>query len=263
MTLLENAYDFLHNSLFFYHLATHEEYPKDYKRFWKFSLVNLVQALELLFKELLVRENKILVYENIDKPKHTVSVTTALNRLKNIVNIDIDTNDETIIKKAIDLRNYIMHYGIELDIKELTSIYIVLFEFLHSFHHRFLDQELHENIHPQYWEEEALLMEQFKREFVLYNGIEIHKDFAIEIAESQLFTTVSVEGVEYKRVKFGEEADMDVSSLNYQSHCGDCAVKQGYFHAIGCDLERCPKCNDRALGCECNLYEDFFNEDSN
>ena len=246
MTLMENAYDFLHNSLYYFHLATCEEYPSDYKRFWKFSLMNLVQSLELIFKELLVRENEFLIYENIDKPKHTVSVTTALNRLKNIVKINLDHKDEIVIKKAIDLRNEIIHFGIELDIKELSAIYIVLFEFLHSFHLRFLGDELHEKIHPDYWEEEALLIEQFKKDLVMYSGIEISKNYAIEIAESQLFPTFSVEGVEYKRIKFGDEPDKDIYSVYKQTHCGDCAVKQGYFHA---------------LGCNCNLYDELYEED--
>lgn len=258
-TLLDNAYDFLHNSLYFFHLATTEDYPKDFKRYWKFSLVDIVQTIELLFKEVLRRENEFLIYENIDKPKHTVSISKALQRLKNIIKLELKQRDEVVITKAIEFRNQIMHFEMELDLQELSSIYTVIFEFIHSFHLRFLGEELHEKIHPEYWEEEALLIEQFQKEFVLYNGIEIRKEFAIEIAESQLFTTFKIQGMDYKRIKYGDEK----SDFSLPTHCGDCSVKKGYFHALGCDTEICPNCGGQAISCPCNLYEDLYEEAKN
>ncbi|ANY75963.1 hypothetical protein BBD41_27190 [Paenibacillus ihbetae] len=257
MSLLENAYDYLHNSLYFYHLATYEEYPDDYKRFWKFSIVNIIQSMELMFKEVLRRENEIFIYENIDKPKNTVSVTTAIHRLKNIVKIDIDESDERIIKRAIELRNLITHFELELNVRELSTIYTIVFEFLYSFHHRFLGVELHEHIHEQYWEEEGYLIEQFKSEFVPYNGISVHRNHPIVVAESQLFPYFEVEGVKYKRIKYGEESGVDYLS----ELCPDCAVKQGYFHAFNCDDESCPKCGGQAISCSCQLYKNFFEDD--
>jgi hypothetical protein len=257
--LLDNAYDFLNNSLYFYHLATHEDYPQDYKRYWKFSIVDIVQAMELMFKEVLRRENEIFIYENIDKPNHTVSISKALQRLINIIKIDLNKNEENKIKQAIEIRNQIIHFELELDLKDLSTIYIVIFEFLHSFHYRFLGEELHEKTNPEYWEIEALIMEQFEKELVLYSGIEISKMYAIEIAESQLFTSFKVQGIEYKRIKFGDEQSQD--AVYNQTHCGDCAVKKGYFHALGCDLEICPKCGGQAITCSCNLCDEFNNEE--
>ncbi|MCA1024272.1 hypothetical protein [Halobacillus litoralis] len=259
LSLKDNAYDFLHNSLHFYHLATGEDYPDDYKRFWRFSLVDLVQSMELLFKEVLRQENEFFIYENIDKQGKTVSVTKALERMKNIIKIDLSKDNETVIKKAIALRNQILHFEIELDVQELSTIYVILFEFLHDFHLNFLNEELHNYIHPEYWEEEALLIEQFRQEFVLYDGVEISKMFAIEIVESQMFPVYTVKGVEYKRIKFGDEESIDSRWIDSSSHCGDCAVKKGYFHAIGCDIEYCPKCFGQALGCECE-YEELQEE---
>ncbi|TRM11446.1 hypothetical protein FH966_06900 [Lentibacillus cibarius] len=254
LSLKENAYDFLHNSLYFYHLATGEDYPDDYKRYWRFSLVELVQSMELLFKEVLRRENEVFIYDNIDKPKNTVSVTKALERMKNIIKIDLSNSEETVIRKAIDLRNQILHFEIELDVQELSTIYAILFEFLHNFHLNFLHEELHCNIHSDYWEEEALLIEQFRQEFVFYNGAKISNKFAIEIVESQMFPTYTIKGTEYKRIKFGEELSNDPRWFDSLTYCGDCAVEKGYFHAMGCDTELCPKCMQQAISCDCE-YE--------
>lgn len=259
LSLLDNAYDFLHNSLYWFHLATGEDYPEDYKRFWRFSLLDMVQSLELMFKEVLKRENPILLFENMEKPKHTVSISTALKRLKKINKIDLEPRDEIIFRKAIELRNQIIHFEIEFDSHELSTIYIVIFEFLHSFHYRFLGKELHECIHPDYWEEEALLIERFRNNLVLYGGVEVSKDYPVEIAESQLFTSFSVKGEVYKRIKFGEERSNSYALK--QTHCGDCLVKKGYYHTLGCDLEICPKCGGQAISCSCNLYDELYEEE--
>lgn len=120
-TLLENAYDFLNNSLYFYHIATHDDYPQENKRYWMFSIVDVVQAMELIFKEVLRRENEIFLYENIDNPKHTVSITKAVYRLKNIKNLELMVQDERIINKAIEIRNKIIHFEVELDVNELHN----------------------------------------------------------------------------------------------------------------------------------------------
>ncbi|WP_143544245.1 hypothetical protein [Salimicrobium humidisoli] len=255
LSLKDNAYDFLHNSLHFYHLATSEHYPADYKRYWRFSLVDLVQSMELLFKEVLRQENEFFIYENIDKPGKTVSVTKALERMKNIIKIDLSKDNETVIKKAIALRNQILHFEIELDVQELSIIYAILFEFLHDFHLNFLNEELHNYIRPDYWEEEALLIEKYKKEFVIYNGAEISNKFAIEIIESQMFPVYTIKGTEYKRVKFGEEVSNDPDWFDSLTHCSDCAVKKFYFHAIGCDSEYCPKCGGQAISCTCEYEE--------
>ena len=35
--------------------------------------------------------------------------------------------------------------------------------------------------------------------------------------------------------------------------CHDCACLPGEKHYDGCDVERCPKCKEQRLGCECDI----------
>jgi HEPN domain-containing protein len=41
---------------------------------WKFAILHVLQAIELSLKELLRLQHRILIYTNVDKPEHTVSL---------------------------------------------------------------------------------------------------------------------------------------------------------------------------------------------
>ena len=185
LSLLENAYDSLNDSL------ENADLAQEHTRRWKLAIFLLVHSLELLMKERLRREHRLLVFGNVDKPGHTVSMEVALARLQTL-GVGIDANDQHAIRTAIGWRDRIAHYEVELTIDDAQSIYALLFEFLHSFHRRELGEDLHAHISEQNWWKEAQLIELFRSEFVSYNGVDVIKTWPPTIAQGVVREVVDV-----------------------------------------------------------------------
>jgi hypothetical protein len=243
MNLLENAYDFLNESL----LSTirAEEEP----RAWKFAVLEVVQAIELLLKARLQAEHRMLVYENIDIPKKTVSMRQAVERIQSAANVELTERERRSLRKALGWRDQIVHHEFELSAYEVESVYVELFEFLVRFHDEHTGfGSLHERIDQDLWEREAELFEFFNREFVTYRGAEVVKSFPAEIVRSQDEPTIDMHGEEWTRIRHGEEPGLEE---DHGRPCHDCAVIAGEIHVLGCDWEVCPRCFGQLLGCGC------------
>ena len=247
LSLLENAYDSLNSSL------ERADLAEEQTGGWKLAIFLLVHALELVMKERLRREHQLLVFSNVDKPGHTVSMETALGRLQ-AVGVGIDAADERAIRTAIGWRDRIAHYEVDLSLEEAEQIYALLFEFLHSFHRRELGSDLHDKIAEENWWKEAGLMEVFRTEFVVYNGVDVIRSWPAEIVIAQDFDEVEIENQPYKRVPYGQEADWLAANPSYASiPCHDCAVVRGQLHVPGCDVEQCPRCDGQLITCACTV----------
>jgi hypothetical protein len=54
----------------------------------------------------------------------------------------------------------------------------------------------------------------------------------------------SSKGSHVRRIKY-------VGDIN----CGDCFIKPGGYHHIGCDMEECPACSRQLLSCDCDFTD--------
>jgi hypothetical protein len=83
---------------------------------------------------------------------------------------------------------------------------------------------------------------------ILFRGMGVLPTWPAELERAQRQTTVSIEGREIARIRYGDEGK-DWGSARHPCH--DCAAIRGEFHVPGCDMERCPACRGQAISCGC------------
>jgi len=123
LTLMENAHDFIGSAI---------KYSKeDHSRSWKYALLHLATALELLMKANLEKEHWSLLFDNVDVASRadltrgafkSVDFVTAVERLKRVVGMDISARDEKYLRRIREIRNRVMHFSIEIHVEELKSL---------------------------------------------------------------------------------------------------------------------------------------------
>lgn len=110
--LTESAFEFLERSV--------NEFPEHPK----FSTINFATAVELFLKARLMVEHWTLVVENSDKAtrkkfeaaqEKTISIGSAIGRLRNMIEVPISPDAETAFKKISDHRNMMVHFVHEHD----------------------------------------------------------------------------------------------------------------------------------------------------
>ncbi|MEV4260583.1 hypothetical protein [Kribbella sp. NPDC049584] len=242
--LLESAYDFVEHSLEEAQFASDAE-----PRRWKFAIIDIATAVELFLKERLRREHPILIYTKVDDGTgHTVSLETALKRLQ-VCKVSFAADDVVRLRRARDIRNSIVHFSSQATSQQLRAAYIDLFEFAHVLHERELGEELHNKLDESYWATEALLISEFRREYLAYQGEIAHRDWPSELVNAQYFTHVVIDGTPYLRIPYGDEREGWAAPPS--EPCHDCYALAGQLHGPDCDTERCPKCGGQALMEEC------------
>lgn len=120
--LMTNASDSLRQAI---ELLALKESGTDHSRL-KHAITNAAHCVELLLKERLRRINSAFVWENVDKypslEARTVTVDTAIGRLKSIGNVGFSQSDERVLKSLRATRNAIEHYEWHATEKEVRVI---------------------------------------------------------------------------------------------------------------------------------------------
>ena len=127
------------------------------------SLMLLVQAVELLLKQKLANHSNLLLYENVDAPKRTVSMKSCLQRLAHLNEPPAQGKDQKALERAIELRNKIVHYEFETNEMALKADFVRLCGLLHELRMQIYGKPLFELISRSEMEifrsEESLLTE--------------------------------------------------------------------------------------------------------
>ena len=145
LNLLENAHSFAVEAL---KKAVAAETAHDE---WKFAVLHVVQAIELSLKELLRLQHPVLIYSNVDKPGHTVTLEQSLIRLKRLTSFEPTEDEKKAIDLAAALRNDIVHHEFKTDAATLKPAFAHLFAFLVDFHRDHLEDPLDDHIPEVLW----------------------------------------------------------------------------------------------------------------
>ena len=139
---LENSHRFLREAAKKARLAENE--PDE----WMFAASALVQSVELALKAALADIHPVLIYENIDIPKRSVTIGTAIGRLTNkrIGRIEFTTKDNKRLNRAIAIRNEITHSDFSLNLSQVEANFHEVFAFLAEFNRRHLETNIDEII---------------------------------------------------------------------------------------------------------------------
>lgn len=222
MTLFENSTSFFTESI-----AKAVE-AESVEREWKFALLLLVQAIETCLKERLKRENDVFIFTDIDKPKHTVNIRLALDRLQKIAKLNISQKDVDSIKFASELRNQIVHFEFDMSIDQIKSNFTRLIGFYTSFCQEHLNVEMAhyipENLNQEILKLETYVFELLRRAEERIEKEDINEEYIWECPACGQFTFVIYDGI-------------------------DCCYLCNYKQTVG----ECDWCNELA-------YEDDLNE---
>ncbi len=149
--------DLLNNSIsYFREAVSYAQQDSAETNHWKFAILHVVQAMELAFKERLRRIHPVFIYESVDKPDKTLSLRSALNRLRNpqIGNIPITDVEKSKIEKAFDLRSELTHFEFNHSHDHIELKFAEIFSFMIFFYRSqlglettaFIDEEQHNKI---------------------------------------------------------------------------------------------------------------------
>jgi hypothetical protein len=115
---------------------------------WKFAIINVVQAMELAFKEKLRRIHPVLIYSAVDDRRDTISLKTALKRLVDpgIGGLLVAEKDPRKIETTVKLRNELTHFECEHEHEYMEAKFADIFSFMIFFYREHLGLKTEEFI---------------------------------------------------------------------------------------------------------------------
>jgi hypothetical protein len=244
MTLLENSISFFMESVT---KAVQAETDDDK---WKFAILLLVQAIETSLKERLRRTHDIFVFSNIDKPRHTVDLGLAIERLEKISKINLKQVDLKCIKTASELRNQIVHFEFDLSVEQIKSNFVSLVGFYTSFCRDHLDSDIVSSL-PSQLHSELLSLDSYIEELehraeekITEEGVPSHEVWECPACKKDTFiifdakdtcylcgnTEPVVECEQCQSLEFEDDlVQVDFGNMkgweNYKALCKDCFYK--------------------------------------
>jgi len=149
-------------------------------RHWQFAVLNLVQSLELSLKLILKNIHPLFIYENIDNPKNTVSITKAIERLENpnIGKILFTSSEKKGMESAIKLRNKITHSEFELSFEYAQAQFFKVFSLVATVQRRHFDHQVGDILSPE--SINSLICIEKSREVLVKNAYQRIEDEGIE-----------------------------------------------------------------------------------
>lgn len=122
-TVLENARDFLDETIF--------AANSDQKSAWKYAIISLASAIELVLKSILKEEHWCLLFENINLASKaqleegrfkSVDFETALTRAEQIAGVKLNVRDKKYLASLRHLRNQAVHLHLNLNVDMVKAI---------------------------------------------------------------------------------------------------------------------------------------------
>lgn len=274
LNLIENSYDYIKETLYYYKKIGYDEsHDEDRnsieeKRKWKTTFILLVQAMELMLKEALLKINENLIYENIDEKitnkAKTITYSKSIIRLKNLKPKMFSQGETDLLITCANIRNNFIHFKVNANSIEIKKKYCKLFELYTKIHYRVFHKK-YQNEEYKYVIENIL---QNAKDFEVFRGIEFTKkqlkQFKEDVEANQYYTYIlTKDNRAYMRIKYGDEEKFYNYKFNINAqyyafdykYCGDCGAKKGEIHLDGCDWEICPICGHQLIACDCEWNE--------
>ena len=265
LNLLQNSHDYINNSFDLYKIADEYGMHDDQRAVfenkvkWKLAFVTMVQAFELLLKEVLYHVHPNLIYTSIDSEniteKNTITFQQAIIRINNFIDNPIENDEKMFLINCSKIRNEFNHYKVNIQSEQIKSKYCKLYSIYSKLHSRFIGEsikfynERHKNT-----EHEILL---YDDKWTVFRGREFREDeleeFKKEIEKNKLYKYyVNKNGKKIERIRYGDEISYigEEYSSKYEI-CDDCNAKKSEYHLEGCDMEICPFCFGQVLSCGC------------